>query len=114
MHPKHISITVRITKESVAREARKNPVTLYRLPDVVAHETPQKQTIPAAEARRKALIDEISELKRKNALLVAEQFRLRRLLAADDTLLSQSPPSHLKAASEKKRLIHSQRHRLDD
>lgn len=90
------------------------------MPDVVAlidsvrHEKPQKQTIPAAEARRKALVDEISELKRKNALLVAEQFRLRRLLAAYDPLLGESPPFDLKAASEKKRLIRSKRQRPDD
>jgi hypothetical protein len=109
-HAKHIGIRVRITKEAVAREARRSPATLYRLPDVIeainaeSHSNPQKQQVPPSEARRRALVDEIEDLKRKNALLVSENFRLMRLLAKYDPKLEGSTPTELSPVRERTRL----------
>ena len=109
-HPKHIGIKVRITKEAVAREARKSPATLYRLSDVVdaidaavGARAAHTQRVPAAEQRRRALVDEIESLKHKNALLVAENFRLMRLLAKHDPSLGQGRRANLAATRGRKR-----------
>lgn len=113
-HPKHVGIKVRITNEAVAREARKSPATLYRLPDVVdaidaiGAQPAHMQRIPAAEQRRRALVDEVESLKQQNALLVAENFRLMRLLAKYDPNLGEARPANLAAARDRKRYAKQQ------
>jgi hypothetical protein len=108
-HPNHIGVKVRITKEAIAREARLNAATLYRLPDVLnainaaLEANPQPQRIPPAEARRRALIGEIAELERRNALLIAKNERLMDLLAKYDPTLGETVPTNLAAFRENKK-----------
>ena len=101
---------MRITKEAVAREARKSPATLYRLPDVVdainssASANPQEQRVSQSEQRRKALLVQIEDLEKENGLLLSENFRLQRLLAMYDPTLGDNKPIDLAASREQKRL----------
>lgn len=87
---------VRITKEAVAREARLSPATLYRLPDVVeaiakmAGTQPKSHASNSSAQRRKALLDRIADLERRNDQLLSENLRLTRLLSVHDPLLGKS------------------------
>lgn len=99
-HPRHAGIRVRITKEAVAREARRSPATLYRFPDLVERisgiaSVRDQRIAPPSEQRRKAIVDENSELKRQNALLLAENLHLTRALAKFDPDLGRKVPANL-------------------
>ncbi len=99
----HLGITVRITKEAVAREARRSPATLYRFPDLVervnavAARREQKGPRPS-EPRRLAQLDENAKLKRQNELLLAENLHLTRALVRFDPNLGRKLPASLDEA----------------
>jgi hypothetical protein len=102
-HPRHIGIAVRITKEAVAREARRSPATLYRFPDLVDRisaiaSTREQRVVRPSEQRRKALLDKIAELERRNELLLAENLHLIRALAKYDPNLGRKVPTSLNEA----------------
>jgi len=108
-HPRHVGITVRITKEAVAREARRSPATLYRFPDLVDAvnqivSTRAQRVARPSEQRRKVLLEKIAELERRNELLLAENLHLTRTLAKHDPSLGRKVPTSLdEVRSSKKR-----------
>lgn len=102
-HPRHVGIAVRITKEAVAREARRSPATLYRFPDLVERIgqivlTQDQRVARPSEQRRKALLEKIAELERRNELLLAENLHLTRTLARHDPSLGRKVPTSLDEA----------------
>ena len=99
-HTRHIGISVRITKEAVAREARRSPATLYRFPDLVARingiiSVREQSVVRPSEQRRKALLETIAELERRNELLLAENLHLTRALARHDPNLGRKVPTSI-------------------
>jgi len=106
-HPRHVGIVVRITKQSVAREARVSPATLYRFPDLV-HEVSdaciKRQQRPRRAAQvRAGLVNRITELEAKMSLAQAENLRLTRLLAKYDPSLGEEKPINLDTRRKRKK-----------
>ena len=106
-HPRHIGITVRITNEAVAREARRSSATLYRFPDLVEairdfRTTREQRGLPPAEQRRKSLLGRIEQLEARNALLLAENLHLTRALAKFDPTLGRKTPTDIDTARQRK------------
>lgn len=92
-HARHIGIRVRLTKEAVAREAGRSSATLYRFPELLAEidaaaGTATIQRRSASEQHRQKLLERITDLERQNGLLLGENVRLTRLLAACDPTLA--------------------------
>lgn len=107
-HPKHIGIAVRITKQSVAREARVSSATLYRSPDLVALigdsvAASQSIRVRPSEQRRARLLRIIEELERKANALLSENLRLMRLVPKADVTHGPEDPISLEARRARRR-----------
>jgi hypothetical protein len=96
-HPRHVGISVRLTRQAVAREARISSATLYRFPDLLAliAETigaRHEQRLRPSEQRRARIVSQVEELERRVAALLAENLRLTRALATHDPTLGENAP----------------------
>jgi uncharacterized protein YwbE len=96
-HPMHVGIKVRLTKQAVAREARISSATLYRFPQLLRELESTtggivRQKLPAAEQRRRVLIQKIKALENDNQALIDENARLTRELAKYDPSLGVPQP----------------------
>jgi hypothetical protein len=99
-HARHAGLRVRITKQSVAREANVSSATLYRFPDMLrlieaTVGQSQDQRRKGSEQRRLTMLNRIAELELQNSLLLSENLRLMRLLKKHDPSLGESPPIDL-------------------
>jgi hypothetical protein len=100
---RYAGLRVRITKQSVAREARVSSATLYRFPDLVERigdivGDHQEQRLRPSEERRAKLVKQVEELERRVAALLTENLRLMRLLANHDSTFGETKPSQLELA----------------
>ncbi len=107
VHPLHIGVRLRITKEAVAREAGVSNATIYRFPDlcqsISSLSRSKEQRVRPSEQRRKALHARITELERMLNSALSETVRLTRELAKyDPTLGNKSPISIEERRQERK------------
>src|ERR1700681_3617550 len=106
VHPLHIGVRVRISKEAVAREAGVSSATIYRFPDlctsISALSSTTDQRIRPSEQRRKALQDRIADLERMLNGALSETVRLTRELAKYDPTLGVRAPISLEQRRRKK------------
>lgn len=107
IHPLHIGVRVRVTKEAVAREAGVSSATIYRFPDlctsISALSSTADQRIRPSEQRRKALQNRIAELERMLNGAVSETVRLTRELAKYDWTLGRKAPISLEQRRRKRK-----------
>jgi hypothetical protein len=106
VHPLHIGVRVRVTKEAVAREAGVSNATIYRFPDlcttISALSGTANQRIRPSEQRRKALHGRIADLERMLNGALSETVRLARELAKYDPSLGVKAPISLDQRRRKK------------
>jgi hypothetical protein len=106
VHPLHIGVRVRVTKEAVAREAGVSNATIYRFPDlctsIAALSATKNQRIRPSEQRRKALHDRIADLERMLNGALSETVRLTRELVKYDPSLGVKTPISLEQRRRKK------------